>query len=335
MTARSRLLLLFVALALGCHRAKPPEESDEAASTEPIAVQVTKVERGSISETLGVTGETVALVDLRLASPIAGRVTSLSVRPGDRLAAGETAARVLSLENEAALHGLELLKGAPPVIPDEQRRGEILGGRLKAGEIPLRAPFPAVVAERLHNPGEQVAQGDVLLALFDPRSLFVLAQVPADSAGRVRAGMPAEIDGGGFKSEGKVEALVPAAGATSLTVPVRVSLATQPNPPLLHAAVKCRIRVADHTGALLIPRRALISAATESAGEVMVAANDRAERRKIKVGLRSADVVEVLEGLAEGDAVISEGQYALPEGSPIRIEKPPSAEESPPAGEGE
>lgn len=325
MNARWLLLLLLAVSSLGCRRSQPPEESEEAAT--PTAVQVTKVERGDISETLAAAGETIALVDLRLASPIAGRVTRLTVRPGDRLAAGEVAARVLSLENEAALQGLAMLKDAPSVVPEEQRRSETLRKQLQAGEIPLRAPFPAVVADRMHNPGEQVAVGEVLLDLFDPRSIVVLAQVPAESAIRLRPGMPVEVSGGGFSSGGRVETLVPAALGTSLTVGARISLEKQPESPLLHAAVQCRITVADHPNALLIPRRALISAASETAGEVMVASGDHAERRKITTGLRSGDVVEVVNGLAEGDAVLSEGQYALPDGAPIRIETPHAGHE--------
>ena len=79
----------------------------------------------------------------------------------------------------------------------ERTHAQRLQRDLGARDIPLRAPFAAVVAERLHNPGEQVAQNDVLLELFDPQSLYVLAQVPVESASRIRAGMTAEIGTGG------------------------------------------------------------------------------------------------------------------------------------------
>jgi membrane fusion protein (multidrug efflux system) len=335
MTARRFLLVLLAAgCVAGCRKSEPHEDSEETEAAQPIAVRATPARRGDITETLDAIGETMALSTVRLASPIAGRATYLEARPGDRLAAGQVAARVLSLENEAALHGLELLKQSRSVTPAERERSDALRKELSGREIPVRAPFAAVVAERPKNPGEQVAQGDVLLELFDPRSLVVLAQVPTESSRRLKHGMPVEVTGSGIDGRGTVDALVPALSSATLTIPVRVLLEKQPDLPLLHAAVRCRITIDDHPNALLVPRAALISAGSESEGDVMVAANDRAERRKITLGLRTADVVEVVSGLSEGEPVISEGQYSLPDKAPIRLETSDTGEEEGAEGEG-
>ena len=52
-----------------------------------------------------------------------------------------------------------------------------------------------------------------------------------------------------------------------------------------------------------------------------VVTDDRAELRPVRTGRSDAIQVEVLEGLAEGEAVVTEGQFALRDGAMVRIER--------------
>ena len=283
----------------------------------PLAVQVSAVHRGNIREVMTVTGETAALSVLRLASPIAGRVTFLSAQPGDRLEANAVAARVISLENDAALHGFAFLAGAAAFGAHERDRAERLQHDLRAAAIPLRVPFAAVVAERLRNPDEQVAANDVLLELFDPASLYALAQVPIAAAADLHVGLPAEVRTGSASVTGHVIAITATIAPQTLTVPVRVQLAAPMEPPLLHAALEIRITLEQHANALLIPRTALLSSNVAAEGTVMVATGNRAHRRTVQLGLRSASEIEVTGGLTDSEVVLTDGQYALPDDTVI------------------
>ena len=90
--------VLAVVAALGSLAACRHAEEPTASKPAPITVRVVPVRVGEIADVLSVTGETAALATVRLASPVAGRVTMLNARPGDRLAANEVAARVMPLE---------------------------------------------------------------------------------------------------------------------------------------------------------------------------------------------------------------------------------------------
>ena len=301
---------LLGAVLAACH--EPPEEAPSAPA--PVAVRVTTVRRGEIAFVLTASGETTALTTMRLASPVAGRVTMLSVQPGDRVAAGAVAARVLPLENEATLHGLNVLSGANALGNDKELARQLAG---EMRDVPLRVPFEAVVADRQHNPGEQVAPSDVLIDLFDPHSLVVIAQVPVQSSADVRPGLPVEVTVGGAPVAGHVAAVLPAVSPQALTVPVRVALDGPLRPPLLHAPAIARITVTRHADALLVPTAALLSSTVESHGVVMVVADGIAHRREVELGLRSADAVEVIAGLADGEQVIREGGFGLPDGTAV------------------
>jgi multidrug efflux pump subunit AcrA (membrane-fusion protein) len=299
-------------------------ETAEAPVAPAVRVRVVPVQRGGISDVLTVSGETAALSTLRLASPVTGRITTLSVRPGDHLAKDEVAAQVISFENEAALRGFTLLDETTRLTAEERQLSRRLRRDLSSRSVPLRVPFAAVVADRLHSPGELVAQNDVLLEVFDPSSLYVIAQVPAEAAAQVRSGAPAEVDLGRQTVHGTVTALITALTAQALTVPVRIALNAPPEPALLHAAVQCRIRLAHDPHALIIPSSALVSSRVTRHGTVMVATEGRAQRRAVELGIRSPSRVEVVNGLSEGDLVLAEGQYALPDGTRIEAVQGPS-----------
>jgi hypothetical protein len=306
-------LVLLCALA-GCGAAEHAEEAKPA----PVPVRVVTARLGSIAQQLEVTGETAALDVVRLSSPIAGRITSLSALPGDELARDSVAARVLPLEAEAAQRGFELLASGNALAPGEAAAVNRLRREVGSREALLRVPFAAIVSNRLHNPGEQVASGDVLLELFARRSLYVLAQVPLEAIGRIHPGMTVELSGDTASGAGRVAAVLPALTATAVSVPVRVLLATIPERAVLGAPVRCRFVVRRHRRAVLVPRSALVSALERgNRGEIMLDAGGIARRREVRLGIRDQSQVEVRRGLAPGERVLAEGQYALADGAEI------------------
>ena len=311
---RGPLTALLALLVSAC---AAPEESSPAAPAAPVAVRIVAAHRDRITAALEASGETAALTSVRLASPVAGRVTALAAQPGDRIESGAIVARVLPQENEAALHGFGVLAEAGALRPAERPAAERLAREIAARDIALRAPFPAIVAERLHNPGEQVAPSDVLLELFDPRSLVVVAQVPAARSGEVRPGQAVTVRLAGAALDGRVVAVLASVAPQSLTVPVRITLRAPPQPPLLHAAADCRITVAEHADALLVPRAALLADDGRDVGTVMVAADGVAHLRRVRLGLRAAEDIEVLDGLAAGELVLVAGHYGLPDGTAV------------------
>jgi multidrug efflux pump subunit AcrA (membrane-fusion protein) len=317
-----RAVLLCGALVVaGCRTAATVEET-ESQPPGPATVTVATVEQGDIDDVLHVTGETSALTVLRLASPAGGRVTALSVQPGDRLGAGEVAAEVLPLESEAAVNGFRVLERAGAISPAERASVREIEKNAAAREIRLSAPFVAVVGERLKNPGEQVAAGEVLLELYDSRSLVVVAQVPIRVATRLRKGMAASIRTAAETARGEVAAVQPSLAPGALTVPVRIVPSSPLEPPLRNAAVDCDIVLATHRAARLVPRSALVAVDSPGEARVLVASDGRARVRKVTIGIRAGDVVEVLSGLARGERVLTEGQFGLADGAPILVATP-------------
>jgi multidrug efflux pump subunit AcrA (membrane-fusion protein) len=316
--------LCVAALVALCACAPATDDDAEAPTPAPPVARVVPAERGPIAAGLTATGETIALRTVRLASPVSGRVTALDLQPGDRVAAQALAARVRPIENEAAVQGLDVMRGGDGLAADERPLADRLTRDLAGRDIVVRVPFAGIVADRQRNPGELVAANDVLLEIFDPASLVVIAQVPFNVTGKVRPGQRVELYTAGVTARGTVAAVLPGVTAQSLTVPVRIALAARFEPALVHAAVEARIITDERLDALLIPLTALRSADGDTRGTVVVIEGDRAVYRPVQLGLRDAEHVEIVDGLAPGELVVADGGYTLPNGARI-LPQPPGS----------
>jgi hypothetical protein len=93
------------------------------------------------------------------------------------------------------------------------------------------------------------------------------------------------------------------------------------------------LETATHDNVLVIPRNALV---LDSLGDtVYVMVDGVAERREVKLGLRDADSVEVLDGLAEGEPLIVLGQEGLADGTPVTALGDERTEQAPATGAGD
>lgn len=308
------LALLGSAMLAGC---TPSADEQPAATPAPPVARVVPARRGPIASVLTVSGETSALRTVRLAAPVNGRITALPFQPGDRVAANAQVARVLPVESEAALHGLDVMRDGGALDPSERPMAQRLTRDLAGRDIAVQAPFAGIVAERLKNPGELVAANEPLLEVFDPTSLVVIAQVPIHSSASIRPGQSVAVQAAGASGSGSVATLLPAVTPQSLTVPVRIALTAPLVPPLLHTAVECRIVVEERPDALLIPRAALRSSADDQRGTVVVVSDGAAIYRSVRLGLRDANYVEIVEGLAPGELVVADGGFTLPNGAHV------------------
>jgi RND family efflux transporter MFP subunit len=194
-----------------------------------------------------------------------------------------------------------------------QQRSE---GEGAAGRVALRAPIAGTVVGSQVVPGVFVDPGDELFRIVDLDRLWLEVHVPAAHSFRV-----AEAAGAWFEVEGsdQVFEVTEASGGMLVTVGGVVDPGTRtvpvifelPNPGrVLRVGMYARVRVL--TGApreaLAIPRDAIVEEDGKTVGYVQLG-GETFERRVLKLGLRDGDWVEVLEGLDEGDVLVTEGAY--------------------------
>ena len=167
----------------------------------------------------------------------------------------------------------------------------------------IRASMDAVVIDKKVNAGDTVTPGQVLVTLFDPQRMQLVASVRESLAHDLEEGQSigVEIKKLNKLCSGTISEIVPEAQTASRTFQVKV---TGPCPPGIYAGMFGHILIPlGEEQILVIPR-----AAVRNVGQlelVEVVEKDRTTRRAIRTGrqIRGGNV-EVLSGLRAGERVV-------------------------------
>ncbi|MBZ5710854.1 efflux RND transporter periplasmic adaptor subunit [Nannocystis pusilla] len=347
---RSLLLLmqLFATLALGCQASAGGFEKKAAADAEvveqPSPVVVGTVERGAITATISAASTIEAERQVTVNAESVGRLVDLSVEEGDQVKEGQVLARIRfdAQANSLLRANTSLAKAQTDFQRIEQLYNErVLGheeyqkarNQLDIAELDLRdrtremkntkvtAPFSGTITQRKVTEGGFVTNGAELLQITDFNTLVARVFVPEKELDRVKVGQEALVVGKaakGRKGVGRVLRISPTVDAGTGTVKMTVALPQelaggQGFLPGMYAEVTLTV---DHRqDVALVPKGAIVH--DEEQTYVFVPEADKARRVRVELGLQDAERVEILKGLAAGEAVIVAGQTGLKDGAKI------------------
>ena len=180
------------------------------------------------------------------------------------------------------------------------------------------APFDGIVAQRLVDPGVNVAPQTPIVALV-AKAAEVRVSVRDQDAGVLRADAVATITVPGDTGEtlqGKVRSIALAGDARSHTFEVRV-LVDDPTGRLRPGTLtQVRIIATQQADALVVPSAAVYERG--GALHVLVVVDGRVHERTVTVGLEDRSGRAVTSGLQAGDTVVVRGQRTLREGQAVQ-----------------
>jgi len=187
-----------------------------------------------------------------------------------------------------------------------------------AGGIPLRAPVSGTIADVRVSPGAFAQEGSLLFHIADRHVLWLELRVPESEAARLLApsGATFHVDGveQGFEiipgKNGRLIATGGAVDATTRTVPVLFEF-TQPDERLrIGMAAKAQVFAGAAREVVAIPATAVLDENGVPTVFVMTT-GESFERRPVRIGARDGDWIEVVEGLAPGQRVVSRGAWLV------------------------
>ena len=171
------------------------------------------------------------------------------------------------------------------------------------------------VIDKRVDSGDLVRPGQVLVTLYDPKRMQLVASVRESLTRRLEVGQSigVEIDGLNKRGTGTISEIVPEAQVASRAFQVKV---TGPCPPGIYTGMFGRILIPlDEELVLVLPRQAV-----RNVGQlelVNVVEQGRSSRRTVRTGRVFADDVEVLSGLHQGEQVVIAAESAAgPGGKP-------------------
>ncbi len=341
--ARTLVIAAFAALlAAGCGSDANKTPVGDASAATPTPAQATADEallaptdvavaaRVDLAVGVPVSGTLVAGWEARITSPFDDVVEEVLVREGQRVSKGQVLARFrLDMPSTAAASATAQLKSATADYERQRNllaEGAVSQRDLEASEAAwraaqaaeaaaskqladatVRAPRAGSVTTRSVQSGTRVAAGDPLFVVSDTRELEFEASVPSEFVRLVRPGSSVRLDVTGFESgaiHGRVARVNAQADAATRQVKVYVHVPNASGRLVGGLFASGSVVTQQARKVLAVP-----SAALRHEGEnvfVWTLASGQLEKKTVTLGLRdeSRDLIEVLSGLAEGEAVV-------------------------------
>ncbi|MFQ5515227.1 MAG: efflux RND transporter periplasmic adaptor subunit [Myxococcota bacterium] len=350
---------LVAVLLLACESAdSPPPVSAKAPALRMHSVEVSRV---PIVDTILGTGTLAAEKTTEIGPRVDGIIEEILVKVGDRVDAGaplfrtrdtdyrirlrdaEYSLRLARARAEQTARELERVEGLHEGgVASDQRLDEVRTahriavaerGRAEAAldrarqeleDTFVRAPYPGVITRRYVDEGmmmrTMMSRGTAVVQLMKTDVIVAIVQVPAIHLPRIHVGTPVRlhVDGVVSEYESTVRVVNDRVDPTTRAVEVRIAV---PNPELeLKPGLFVRAElIPEPRAAVVVDRIAVLG--TSGARYVFVAREGRAVRRPVRTRDLDARRVEVLEGLAPGQRVLTGPELArLEDGTPVRLE---------------
>jgi len=187
--------------------------------------------------------------------------------------------------------------------------------------LTLRAPIAGVVMDKQALEGLHFAAGDMLYRIADLSTVWLLAEVYEQDLAQIRPGDAASITVQAYPGrvfEGRVAFVYPTVNAQTRTAKVRIEV---PNPELLlktdmYATVEIAAP-ADSTPTLAVPDSAVLDTGTRQT--VLIDRGEgRYEPRAVKLGAPAGGYATVLDGVREGEKVVTGANFLIDAESNLR-----------------
>jgi len=271
-----------------------------------------------------------------------GLVETIAVEEGDRVREGDILVRLgkeeLKLRLQQAQVALQQVNATftrTKALHDsrmvseaefETIRHQVENARVSLDEVKLslayadiRAPISGVVMLRLVEVGDLIRPNQQVLELADLEPLLARIHVPEKRMHQIREGQEARVLIESLPDEkfaGEIRMISPGVDPQSGTVKVTLEIpdALGRLKPGMFASVS--IITDRHLNTLIIPKKGLIIETDED--DVYVVAEGKARRTRVELGFVEGDQVEVVQGLEEGNQVITVGQDGLKNGMAVR-----------------
>lgn len=200
-------------------------------------------------------------------------------------------------------------------------QGKLINAQAQVTYANLRSPINGVVTDRPLFPGETAPAGTPVITVMDTSSLLAKLHIAQASAQKLKLGGLAQLQIPGVEDaqSATVSLISPALDPGSTTVEVWLKL---PNPDAKYKVgtpVHAVIQGVTVPNAVQLPPAAILPSEEGGTSVLVVGADQTAKKRQVKVGIRTPEKVQILEGVSPNDLVITEGGYGLDDGSKVKI----------------
>ena len=308
-----------------------------------IPVEISQVSRGNISAYYANTATLEAEQEALVVSKVRGIVNEIYVEEGDQVQAGQTIAKIEDeqyrielaraeatlnrLENEfnrnkqlfeRELVAAETFQNAQYEYESQKAAYDL--AKLNLEYTTIQSPISGVVSERFVKKGNMVGTDQEVFHVTDFSPLQAILHIPEHEMAKIRKGQRAELKVDALPNEifaGHVERISPVVDSETGTFKVTVYVDETKN--ILRPGMFGRVKIVYDTreNTRMIPKSAIMS--EDLAQSVFVVKDSLAFKKAIQTGYTNGTNIEVLEGLDDGEIVVTIGQGSLQDSSKVNV----------------
>jgi membrane fusion protein (multidrug efflux system) len=331
--------VLALAVLLACKDAQ--SRAGGGGGPPPMPVEAAAAQRDTVVETIEATGQIEAVQAVELRPSVEGRIVEILFREGQEVTQGEPLFKVddaelkaqvarAEAERDLARQALErtrqlLAENASSAADLERAEATARSAdaqydllRIRLDRTVVRAPFVGVAGRRLVSLGDYATTATRLVALQTVNPQRAAFRVPERYAALLHRGQRVEFQVAALAHRsfiGEVEFVDPVIELPARTILVK---ALVPNGQRLLQAgmfIEASLATEVRPDAVVIPEDAVLP--LQGANVVWVAADGKADRREVTLGVRTRGFVEVRSGVQAGELVVVGGAERLFPGAPL------------------
>jgi RND family efflux transporter MFP subunit len=198
-----------------------------------------------------------------------------------------------------------------------QRRSEVAIARQQLDDTTLRSPIDGVVRERHAFAGEYRAAGTPVATVVRQHPLRLLLAVPERASANVAAGQQVRVlvEGDDQTYQGRVARLSPAITEGNRTLAIEAEVPNEHGRLRPGMFARAEIITAQNLS-IVVPQSALVIFA--GVEKLLLAKDGVVREQRVRTGRRLDNRVEILDGVATGDLVIT-NPGGLADGASVRV----------------
>lgn len=320
------------------------EDTTTVSTAKYIVVGFEEIKKKSFTHYLQVQGKIDSDKNVEISSSIGGSVDHVYVVKGQKVQAGTVLAKT---DGDQILKGIEEVDKALELatqLYDKQKRlweqqigtevqylqaknqKESLESRKATlqeqySKTSIRAPFAGVIDEVFTKEGQMLAPGYPAFRLVNGNDLKLVANVSESNVSKIKVDQSAIVT---FPDLNKKEIKSRVKVVGDVIDPVnrtfQVDLALQQDKNTFKANMIAYIKIQDYTNPSVIVIPINLIQRNNNQNYVYVVEGNVAAKRFVTLGQHYENSIEILDGLKEGDKLITIGYQDLVEGQPIKFE---------------
>lgn len=329
---------ISAAIAQGAAFAQPPE-----------SVTTQKVALSSWAPSFTFVGTVYGERAVTLKAEEAGRIDAINFTSGDQVSEGHVLVQLdVTVEQgnlqaakaKAKLAQFELVRkqklfeskvASQSEIDIATAESEAAAGDAKALEAMIRrksiiAPFNGKTGVRMVSLGEYVTAGKEVVTISDNSEQYVLFHIPQNIQSQLQKGFAVEFvdtETGVSVGKGVVQSIDTIVQQGSRMSAVRASITEHTAPLVSGSFIRARVILPSQSKAIIVPSSSVSYAPYGDSIYVIVrdpTGKDLSVRQQfVKIGEATGNFVTVIEGLKEGDEVVTTGSFKLHPGAKVQI----------------